>query len=83
MAKIPVAVQIYSVRELYKSDLHATLREVAGMGYEGVDFYGDVPLPARELRAVLDDLGLKCAGWHVNYLKFDQSFRRLLIITPS
>ncbi|MEN9616415.1 MAG: hypothetical protein RL022_1837 [Chloroflexota bacterium] len=73
MAKIPVAVQIYSVRELYKSDLRATLREVAGMGYEGVDFYGDAPLPARELRAVLDDLGLKCAGWHVSYLKFDPS----------
>ncbi|MBU6287289.1 MAG: sugar phosphate isomerase/epimerase [Chloroflexi bacterium] len=71
MSKIPVAVQIFSVRHEYQADLRGTLAKVASMGYEGVDFFGNPPLPASELRAVLNDLGLKVAGWHVGYQKLE------------
>lgn len=73
MSKIPVAVQIYSVRQQFKLDPVATLKELAGIGYKGVEFTDHDPLPARELRAILDDLDLDCAGWHVNWRKFDPS----------
>lgn len=71
MAKIPVAVQIFSVRHEYQADLRGTLAKVAAMGYEGVDFFGNPPLPAKELRDILDDLSLKVAGWHVGYQKLE------------
>ena len=36
MARIPVAVQLYSVREEAKNDLAGVLKAIAKMGYEGV-----------------------------------------------
>lgn len=64
MAKIPVALQLYSVREDCARDLPGTLKAVAEMGYEGVEFAGYYNRTAQELRKMLDDLGLKVAGTH-------------------
>lgn len=71
MSKIPVAVQIFSVRHEYQADLHGTLAKVAEIGYAGVDFFGNPPAPAAELRKILVDHGLSCAGWHVGYQKLE------------
>ncbi|MDF2441058.1 MAG: hypothetical protein JWN98_2042, partial [Abditibacteriota bacterium] len=40
MSRIPIALQLYSVREDCKRDLPGTLKAVAEMGYEGVEFAG-------------------------------------------
>jgi len=64
MRKIPVALQLYSVREDCAKDLVGTLKAVAEMGYEGVEFAGYHGRSAQELRKILDDLGLKVAGTH-------------------
>lgn len=63
--RIPVALQLYSVRQECKKDWPGTLAAVAKMGYEGVEFAGYYETPARELRKMLDDLGLKAAGTHI------------------
>lgn len=65
MAKIPVALQLFSVREECAEDLVGTLRAVAEMGYEGVEFAGYYGKDAKELRKILDNLGLKVAGTHI------------------
>jgi len=65
MARIPMAVQLYSVRKDCAEDLPETLKAVAEMGYEGVEFAGYYERSAKELRAMLDDLGLKVAGSHI------------------
>ncbi|RJS89688.1 sugar phosphate isomerase/epimerase [Candidatus Bathyarchaeota archaeon] len=65
MRKIPVALQLYSVREDCSRDLYGTLEAVANMGYDGVEFAGYYGRTAEELREILDDLGLKVAGSHV------------------
>jgi len=66
MARIPIALQLYSVREDCAKDLPGTLEAVAEMGYEGVDFVaGYFDHPADELRRMLDDLGLQVAGTHL------------------
>lgn len=65
MAKIPVALQLYSVREDCARDLAGVLKAVAEMGYEGVEFAGYHGYGAEELRAMLDDVGLKVAGTHI------------------
>lgn len=64
MARIPIALQLYSVREDCQKDLPGTLEAVAEMGYEGVDFAGYYGYEATAIRSMLDDLGLKVAGCH-------------------
>ena len=67
--RIPVALQLYSVREECKKDLAGVLKAVAWMGYAGVEFAGYYDWTAMELRHLLDDLGLRVAGSH---LKLEQ-----------
>ena len=64
MARIPIALQLYSVRKECEQDLPGTLESVARMGYEGVEFAGYYGRSAADLRSMLDGLGLKCAGTH-------------------
>lgn len=65
MSKIPIGLQLYSVREDCARDLPGTLAAIAQMGYEGVEFAGYHGRTATELRGILDDLGLKCCGTHI------------------
>ena len=62
--RIPIALQLYSVREDCARDLSYTLQAVAQMGYEGVEFAGYYDRTAEELREMCDDLGLKIVGTH-------------------
>lgn len=66
MAKIPIALQLYSIREDCARDLPATLESVADMGYEGVEFAGYYGRSANELRDILDSIGLKVCGTHIS-----------------
>jgi len=64
--KIPVGVQLYSVREQAAKDLPGVLEAIGKMGYKGVEFagyYGWESKP-KELRKLLDSNGLKCCGTH-------------------
>ena len=65
--KIPVGVQLYSVREQCAKDLPGTLSAVAKIGYKGVEFAGYHKRSAPELRKMLDDLGLVTCGTHTPY----------------
>jgi len=67
-AKIPIAVQLYSVRGDCRKDFDAALEQVAKMGFVGVEFAGYYGYEgkAKELRKRLDDLNLKAAGTHIN-----------------
>jgi len=63
--KIPVAIQLYSLRDVAPKDVPGTLRKVAAMGYAGVEFAGYYNLDGTTLRKLLDDYGLRCAGSHL------------------
>jgi len=62
--KVPISVQLYSVRNVAANDLAATLEKIAKMGYDGVEFAGYYGKDAKEIRKMLDDNGLKCSGTH-------------------
>jgi len=64
MSSIPLAVQLYSIREDCARDLAGTLAGVAKMGYDGVEFAGFYDHSATDVRRMLDDNGLRCAGSH-------------------
>lgn len=66
MAQLPVGLQLYSVREQLKEDFAGTVRAVGQMGYAGVELAGYGGLSAKELRHLLDDVGLRVAGDHVS-----------------
>lgn len=62
--KVPIALQLYSVRDDCARDLPGTLAQVAEMGYDGVEFAGYHGRSADELHKMLDENGLRCAGTH-------------------
>jgi len=65
MAKIPIGLQLYSIREDCQNDLSGSLEKVAKMGNDGVDFAGYYDHEAKEVRKMVDDLGLKVCGGHL------------------
>ena len=40
MANLPIAAQLYTLRDIMPQDVPGTLRAVAELGYEGVEFAG-------------------------------------------
>jgi sugar phosphate isomerase/epimerase len=65
MSIIPVAVQLYTLREECEKDFADTLKKVADLGFDGVEFAGFGGLTAPKVRELLDDLGLRAAASHV------------------
>ena len=65
---IPVGLELYSVRSELAKDLPGTVRAVAKMGYQCVEFYAPylswTPAQAKDVRALLDDLGIQCYSTH-------------------
>jgi sugar phosphate isomerase/epimerase len=62
--KIPIGLQLYSVRGEAQKDLAGVLAQVAQMGYEGVEFAGYYNWPAEKIRKLLDENKLQCCGTH-------------------
>ena len=66
--RIPVGLELYSVRDQLKQDLPNTLRDVAKLGYECVEFFAPyfdwTTEYAKGVRKLLDDLNLRCYSTH-------------------
>jgi sugar phosphate isomerase/epimerase len=65
MAQIPIALQLYTVRDELEKDFTGALRKVAEMGYTNVELAGFGGNSAKDLKAILDEFGLKAVGSHV------------------
>jgi sugar phosphate isomerase/epimerase len=66
--QLPVGLELYSVRNSLKQDLTGTVRSVAAMGYQCVEFYAPyfewTESQTKEMRKLLDDLGIRCYSTH-------------------
>jgi sugar phosphate isomerase/epimerase len=93
MAKLPIGLQLYSVREDAARDLPGVLSAVSKMGYEGVEFAGYYGHSAADIRRMLDDNGLKCCGTHTGLdtllgdklpatIEFNQTIGNPFLIVP-
>lgn len=60
----PVALQLYTVREAAAQDFPGTLKQVAEIGYKGVEFAGLHGYNAVEIRKIIDDLGIVTCSCH-------------------
>src|SRR6476660_5050260 len=65
---IPVGLELYSVRNALKDDPTGTVRTVAQMGYQVVEFYAPyfdwTDAQTKDMRKLLDDLGIRCLSTH-------------------
>ncbi|OPZ17045.1 MAG: Inosose dehydratase [candidate division BRC1 bacterium ADurb.BinA364] len=92
MPRIPIALQLYSVRAQVQKDLPNALAEVAKIGYKGAEpwgYKGDVlewmGHSCQDIRKMYDDNGLACCGIHLttsallgDNLKRTVEFNRIL-----
>jgi len=63
---LPIALQLYSIKDEIEKNFELSLRRVAKIGYSGVEFAGYGGLTSLKLKALLDELGLKVCGSHVS-----------------
>jgi sugar phosphate isomerase/epimerase len=65
---IPMGIEMYSVREEVRKDPQATVRAVAAIGYQGLEFYAPYfewsRAQATDMKKLLDDLGIRCFSTH-------------------
>ena len=57
-------IQLYSVRDAMKEDMAGALKKIAELGYTSVEFAGFFSKSADEVKAMLDEYGLKISGTH-------------------
>jgi len=73
-SSIPVGLELYSVRNALKDDLTGTVRTVAKMGYQCVEFFAPyfdwTEAQTKDVKKLLDDLGLRCFSTHNNSSNF-------------
>jgi sugar phosphate isomerase/epimerase len=65
MKQIPIALQMYTLRNETEKDFTGTLQKVAGLGYAGVELAGYGGLSPKELKGTLDSLNLRVASSHI------------------
>lgn len=62
--RLPIGLQLYSVRELLPKDFDGTLGKVRAAGYTEVEAAGYYDRTAAQFRAAMDKAGLRCVSTH-------------------
>jgi sugar phosphate isomerase/epimerase len=62
--KMPIGLQLYSVRDLLPKDFEGTLAKVRSAGYTVVEAAGYYHRSAVEFKAAMDKAGLRCMSTH-------------------
>ena len=75
---LPIGLQLWSIKEELKKDFKGTLRKVAEIGYEGVEFAGYGGLGSTELKKLLSELGLKACGSHVSLTELTENIDEVI-----
>src|SRR5437879_9355135 len=94
MGKIPIGLELYSLREECKTNLPGMLFAVSKIGYKGVEFAGYHGHSAKDLRKMLDDNGIVACGTHTPYesvlgdkltetVEFNRVIGNKFLIVPS
>jgi sugar phosphate isomerase/epimerase len=88
-----VGVQVYTLRAEMSADVERTLAAVAEIGYTEVELFGPYSLRGREMRGILDSVGLRATSSHVDIgavrrtwaetLESAQELGQALVVVPS
>lgn len=94
---LPVAVQVYSVRDSAEANLADTLKKIKEMGYQGVEFAGLYGLSPDYVKGLCDGIGLVPVSAHIpldemiadpdktfsDYAKIGCKFAAVPYVTPE
>lgn len=78
MNQIPIALQMYTLRNEAEKDFIGTLNKVAELGFDGVEFAGYGGMEAAELRKVLDQEGLQAASSHIPIAELENDLEKVI-----
>ena len=78
MKQIPVAVQLYSVRDEAEKDFAGTVKKIAEMGYDGVELAGLYGLSTQEVLQALKEAGIPAVSAHVPIDEFEKDMDKTL-----
>jgi sugar phosphate isomerase/epimerase len=73
-----IGVQLYTVRDVMKTDFEGTIAKVAAAGYKEVEFAGYFDHSPKDVRAILDKNGLTAPSCHVPYSTVEKSWPEAL-----
>lgn len=65
--KLPIAIQVYSVRDDAAADFRKTLEKIKKMGYDGVEFAGLYGYKPSDIKEMCKEIGLVPISAHVPY----------------
>ena len=69
-------LQLYSVRDVTDKNMEYALEKVAEMGYSFVEFAGFFGIPAKEIKRMLDNTGLRVSGTHTGWQEIAFDFEK-------
>ena len=70
MSRFKIGLQLYTIRDEMKKDVEGTLKKVADMGYECVEFAGYFGYAAKDLNALCKKYNLEPISVHQGYNTF-------------
>lgn len=73
-----IGLQFWSIREEAAEDLLGTIEKVAKMGYTGAQFAGFGDHTAEEVKAKMDEVGIRPAGAHVQLEQLESALEETL-----
>lgn len=73
-----VGLQLYTLRDIMKVSVPATLKLVADIGYKEMEFAGYFDHSAKHIRQLLDDNGLRAPSAHIMLDAFDNNLNQVL-----
>ncbi len=77
-SRMPIGIQLYTLRSLLERDFDGTLARIAEIGYREVEFAGYYKRTPKEVRAVLKRTGLKAPSAHIPLPASDDDWKRAL-----
>jgi len=78
MPKIPIALQMYTLRDECEKDFAGTIRKVAEIGYPAVELAGRGSLSVQELSSLLADNHLTIAGSHIGLDQLESDLPKVI-----
>ncbi len=75
---LPLALQLYSVRDLLPKDYEGTLQQIAALGYREVEAAGFYNHSAAQVKQAMRNAGLHCVSAHYSYADLHRQFDQIL-----
>ncbi len=76
--RLPIGLQLYSVRNLLPKDFEGTLHQLAAAGYKEVEAAGYFDKTAADFGNALQKAGLKCVSTHHQLVQLKTQFDQLI-----